>query len=90
MRHVRRKKISLVLAYAITKHKSQGMTLLDDVYLDYEGAFDPGQLAVVISRVRDMKEGHCCPSSHTHTYPPPPPHTWFVLFGHVVTLTQNE
>ena len=49
------KQIPLILAYALTIHKSQGMTL-PDVYLDCEGAFDPGQLAVAISRVRDIKD----------------------------------
>jgi hypothetical protein len=43
--------IPLKLAYALTIHKSQGMTL-DWVEVDCAGLFAPGQLAVAISRVK--------------------------------------
>ena len=47
------KQIPLLLAYALTIHKSQGMTL-PDVMVDCEGAFDPGQIAVAISSVKSI------------------------------------
>lgn len=50
-----RKQIPLKLAYAITIHKSQGMTL-DRAYIDFgRGAFACGQTYVALSRVRNIK-----------------------------------
>lgn len=47
--------IPLTLGYAITVHKSQGLSL-DDVRLDLgRGAFAPGQLYVALSRVRTLE-----------------------------------
>ena len=42
--------IPLLLSYALTIHKSQGMTL-DSVFVDCTGAFDAGQLSVAFGRV---------------------------------------
>ena len=46
------RQIPLILGYAITIHKSQGMTL-PSVLIDCQGAFAPGQISVGLSRVRD-------------------------------------
>ena len=47
-----RKQLPLKLAYAITIHKAQGMTL-DNVVIDARHANNPGQLATAVGRVRN-------------------------------------
>lgn len=49
-----RYQIPLVLAYATTIHKSQGLTL-DEVVIDCAHSFAHGQVYVALSRVRNMK-----------------------------------
>ena len=64
------RQIPLILCYAMTIHKSQGMTL-PSVHVDCQGAFAPGQISVAISRVRNIsditvkkfREGLCPPHS---------------------------
>ena len=62
------KQIPLLLAFAMTIHKSQGMTL-SSVSVDCQGAFEPGQISVAISRVRSPNDisifnykPHLCPA----------------------------
>ena len=50
-----RKQFPLQLAYGLTIHKSQGMTL-ENVYVHCQGIFQSGQLSVAISRA---KSSHC-------------------------------
>ena len=49
-----RKQIPLVLAYSITIHKAQGLTL-DRVVVDGSNIFQPGQLGVAIGRAKRKK-----------------------------------
>ncbi len=46
--------IPFILAYAITIHKAQGMTL-DEAVIDCASAFEPGQVYVALSRVKKLE-----------------------------------
>ncbi len=48
--------LPLRLAYAITIHKSQGMSIDGELFIDCKGISSPGQFYVAISRVRDWKK----------------------------------
>ena len=47
--------IPLILAFSLTIHKSQGMTL-DSVCIECAGAFQAGQISVALGRVRAAKD----------------------------------
>jgi ATP-dependent DNA helicase PIF1 len=49
----KRFQIPLVVAYAITIHKAQGLTL-DEVVINFRKAFSPGQVYVALSRVKSL------------------------------------
>ncbi|XP_070548947.1 ATP-dependent DNA helicase PIF1-like [Ptychodera flava] len=78
-----RRQIPLRLAYCLTIHKSQGMTL-DSVVVDCKCISNPGQLGVAVSRVRSLhnlriinfKQRHC---------PVQPPIIYDYLRQHPVT-----
>jgi ATP-dependent exoDNAse (exonuclease V) alpha subunit len=55
-RRLYKKTFPLILAYAITAHKCQGMTMSARTFLHVRGTFAPGLLYVMLSRVprRDM------------------------------------
>ncbi|HIS88659.1 TPA: ATP-binding domain-containing protein [Candidatus Avigastranaerophilus faecigallinarum] len=46
--------IPFILAYAITIHKAQGLTL-DEVVIDCRSAFEHGQVYVALSRVKKLE-----------------------------------
>jgi ATP-dependent exoDNAse (exonuclease V) alpha subunit len=52
---IRRIQFPLRLAFAITVHRSQGMTL-ENVYVDASNFFAPGMLYVAMSRIKDPEE----------------------------------
>lgn len=49
------KQFPLLLSFALTMHKSQGMTLTS-VCVNCQGAFDPGQVSVAIGRVQNTEQ----------------------------------
>ena len=64
------KQLPLILCFAMTIHKSQGMTMRS-VLLDCDGAFEPGQISVGLGRVmepcqitvKNFRPGLCPPHS---------------------------
>lgn len=52
-----RRQVPIVAAYAMTVHKSQGLTL-EEVEIDCNGFFEGGQFYVALSRARELKNVH--------------------------------
>ncbi len=48
--------IPLRLAYAITMHKSQGMTIDGELFIDCDGIRNDGQFYVAVSRIKDFNK----------------------------------
>ena len=81
------KQIPLILSFAMSIQKSQGMTL-PSVQVDCQGAFAPGQISVALSRVHkatdvtvtNFREGLC----------PPHPSKVQYLYGSISTPLEED